>query len=107
MSDKITYLTAENFESQLAGGRPAVIDFYADWCGPCQMLDPVINELAEKYSDTVNFCKINIDQQKKLAVTNQVLSIPTILFIKNGREVERITGALPLPAMEEKVKGLL
>ena len=107
MSDKITYLTKENFETELTAGRPVVIDFYADWCGPCQMLAPVYDEIAEKYGDQVNFCKLNIDEQKKLAVSNQVLSIPTLLFIKDGREMERVTGAITAAAMEEKVKALL
>lgn len=107
MSDKITHLTKENFESELTAGRPVVIDFYADWCGPCQMLAPIFEELAEKYSDQVTFCKLNIDNQKKLAISNQVLSIPTLLFIKDGREMERFTGALTLNALEEKVQTLL
>ncbi|WP_130863940.1 thioredoxin [Bacilliculturomica massiliensis] len=107
MSDKITYLTKENFEAELTAGRPIVIDFYADWCGPCQMLAPVYDEIADKYGDQVNFCKLNIDEQKKLAVSNQVLSIPTLLFIKDGREMERVTGAVTAAALEEKVKALL
>lgn len=107
MSDKIKYLTKENFETELTAGRPVVIDFYADWCGPCQMLGPVFEEVSEKYGDQVNFCKINIDEQKKLAVSNQVLSIPTLLFIKEGREQDRVTGALTANALEEKVQALL
>lgn len=107
MSDRITYLTKENFETELTAGRPVIIDFYADWCGPCQMLAPIFDEMSEKYGEQVNFCKINIDEQKKLAVSNQVLSIPTMLFIKDGREVERVNGALTLNALEEKVQALL
>lgn len=107
MADKITYLTKENFETELTAGRPVVIDFYADWCVPCQALGPIFEEVAETYGQEVSFCKLNIDENKKLAISNQVLSIPTMLFIKNGREMERVNGPITKPALEEKVKALL
>lgn len=107
MADTITKLTNENFESVLTADKPVVIDFYADWCGPCKMLAPAFDELAAKYGEQISFCKLNIDEEKKLAMANRVMSIPTLLFIKKGREVERFTGALNIHDLEEKVQNLL
>ncbi len=108
MSEHITYLTAETYESEaLRSELPVLIDFYADWCGPCQALLPVIDLVAEKYAGKVKVCKINIDDQKKLAISNQVMSIPTLFFIKDGEIKERVTGALAQPALEEKLDAML
>lgn len=107
MSDKITALTNNNFETVLTADKPVVIDFYADWCGPCKMMTPVFDELSEKYDGKISFCKLNIDEEKKLAIANKVMSIPTFLFIKNGREIERFTGALNIHDLEAKIQNLL
>ena len=107
-NNKITYLTEETFETEaVQSDKLVVIDFYADWCGPCQMVGPVMESLADKFDGKAKICKINVDEQKKLAITHRVMSIPTILFMKNGEIVERITGALPENAFEQKISSLL
>jgi thioredoxin 1 len=102
------YLTDENYEREALGAEfPVLIDFYADWCGPCQTVGPVLEELAEKYAGKAKVCKVNIDEQRKLAIANKVMSIPTLFFIKDGEIKERITGALPQPVLEEKLEALI
>lgn len=106
-SDKIVYLTEESFESEAKNASvPVLIDFYADWCGPCKMVSPIMDTLADKYEGKAKICKINVDEQKKLAISHRVMSIPTLLFMKNGEVVERVTGALPQATIEEKLESL-
>lgn len=108
MSELIKKLTDENYEQEvLNAASPVVIDFYADWCGPCQMMGPVFDELAKEYEGKVQFAKVNIDEQRKLAMSNKVMSIPTLLFFKDGKQVDRVTGALDKVQLEGKVETLL
>jgi len=103
----IIYLTDENFKSEaLESDMPVLVDFYADWCGPCKMVGPILEDMASKYDGKAKICKINIDDQRKLALTNKVMSIPTLFFIKNGEIRERISGALPQVVLEEKLEAL-
>lgn len=108
MSEQIIYLNEETYETEaMQSDIPVLVDFYADWCGPCQMLMPVMDELAAKYAGKAKICKLNIDENRKVALSNKVMSIPTLFFIKNGEITERITGALPQSALEEKLDSLL
>lgn len=107
MSTNIIYLTVDTFEEEvLKSPVPVLVDFYADWCGPCQALAPLMDVLADKYEGKAKVCKLNIDEQRKLALSYKVMSIPTLFFIKDGEIQERITGALPQPALEEKLEAL-
>lgn len=108
MSNKVIQLTGDTYQTEvLESDIPVLVDFYADWCGPCQMVTPVIDAMAEKYEGKIKFCKINIDEQKATAITNKVMSIPTLFFVKDGAIVERVMGAIPEPAMDEKIQALL
>lgn len=108
MSNNVLYLTEETFETEaLKSEIPVLVDFYADWCGPCKMVAPIMDAMAEKYAGKAKICKINIDEQRKLAIANKVMSIPTLFFIKDGEVKERITGALPQSQLEEKMQALL
>ena len=108
MSNNVLYLTEETFEAEaLKSEIPVLVDFYADWCGPCKMVAPIMDAMAEKYAGKAKICKINIDEQRKLAIANKVMSIPTLFFIKDGEVKERITGALPQSQLEEKMQALL
>lgn len=108
MSSKITYLTQENFESEaLKSELPVLVDFYADWCGPCQMLSPVLENLATKYDGKAKICKLNIDEHKKIALQYQVMSIPTLLFIKDGEIKEKTVGALSESDISSKLDQML
>jgi thioredoxin 1 len=102
----INLLTTENFADETATGAYA-IDFYADWCGPCKMMGPVFEEASSNYDGKVKFGKINIDEQRNLALEHQVMSIPTLLFIKDGKVMDRITGVVDATALKEKLDALL
>ncbi|MCH9614416.1 MAG: Thioredoxin [Chlamydiia bacterium] len=103
--DKIKHLTEENFEAEVANGV-VLVDFFAEWCGPCRMLAPVVEELS-KEMDNVTFCKLDIDQHSKPAGNHQVTSIPTLLLFKDGTEVARSVGLKDKEALAEFVKQAL
>lgn len=89
----VTKVTLENFAQEvLKSEKPVLVDFYADWCGPCQMMAREIEEFAAE-TDKVNVCKINVDESTDLAVTFGVMSIPTVLLFENGQETKRFIGA--------------
>lgn len=89
-------ITKENFEAEVMNSdRPVLIDFWAPWCGPCRMLSPTISEIAEEYGDKVKVCKVNVDEQGELASNFGVMSIPTLVVIKEGKVVNSVTGVRP------------
>lgn len=90
----VIYVTKENFEEIKQGDRPVLLDFFAEWCGPCRMIAPIIDEIAEERED-VAVCKVNVDNEPSLAEAFGVFSIPTLVVLKNGEEVARATGARP------------
>ncbi len=91
----IIKLTRDNFETEVIQSTlPVLVDFYAEWCGPCRMLSPVIDEIANEAA-AFKVGKINIDEQPELATKYQVMSVPTLMVIKNGEVTNRVTGAVP------------
>ena len=84
-----------------------LVDFWAVWCGPCQMVAPIIDELATDYAGKVKVLKLNTDENPEIAGTYQVISIPTILIFKNGQPVERLVGAMPKRKFKEVLDSLL
>lgn len=96
--------TDENFETEvLKSEQPVLIDFYADWCGPCKMMSPVIEEIAAEYAGTVKVGKLNVDESPATAGKYRVMSIPTLLFVKNGKVVDTIVGAVPKSQVVDKL----
>ena len=92
-------LTAENFEKEvLQSEKPVLVDFYADWCGPCQMMGPVVEEISNEVNDA-KVCKINIDEQMSIAQKYGVMSIPTFIVFKNGDVADKKMGAMPKSAV--------
>ena len=90
-----TTLTCSNFNTEvLQSSKPVLIDFYANWCMPCKMLAPVIEEIANEVQD-VKICKVNVDEQAELAQQFQIMSIPTLVVMKNGKIVNKSMGARP------------
>ena len=87
-------LTKANFEQEvMKSDVPVVVDFWASWCGPCRMVSPIIDSLAEEYGDRIKVCKVNVDAESALASEFAVVSIPTVLIIKDGKIAERSVGA--------------
>ena len=84
----------DNFDSIVNSEKPVLIDFYADWCGPCRMVGPIVDEIAEERNDIV-VGKVNVDDSPELAEKFSVFSIPTLVVLKNGEETDRVTGARP------------
>ena len=98
----------QNFESEvLDGGKPAVIDFWAEWCAPCRQISPIIKELADQYGDQVKIVKMDIDSSPATPGKYGVRAIPTILAFKDGQVVQQIQGARPKGDFEEMIQGLL
>ncbi len=83
-----------NFEEIIAGEKPVLLDFYADWCGPCKMVSPVIDQISDENPDIV-VGKVNVDSENELASEFGVFSIPTLVVVKNGEVVKKVTGARP------------
>ena len=100
--------TDSNFQQEVLNSElPVVVDFYADWCGPCKMIGPVIEQLADAYAGKVKVGKVNVDQNMELAAQYRIMSIPAILFFKNGAVQDQIIGAVPKAQIEAKFQALL
>ncbi|PSM52187.1 thioredoxin [Campylobacter blaseri] len=102
---KYIELTSSNFDVVKEG--VALVDFWAPWCGPCRMLAPVIDELAEEFDGKAKICKVNTDEEQDLAVEYGVRSIPTLLFFKDGEIKEQLVGAQSKQAIADKINSLL
>lgn len=101
-------VTKENFEAEvLASSVPVLVDFWADWCMPCKMLGPILEDLAREYSGRLKIAKIDVDSQSSLAAEYEVVSIPTLLLFKDGGEVERQVGAAPGTTLIELITPYL
>lgn len=98
-------ITSKDFDEKVGDSGLAVVDFHAEWCGPCRMLGPVIEELSEE-NDDVTIGKVNLDSNPELAVKYGVRSIPTVLFIKDGEVVDRLTGAAAKKVYQDKIDSL-
>ncbi|QSZ26577.1 thioredoxin [Aceticella autotrophica] len=97
----IIEITNQNFEKEVLNSNiPVVVDFWAEWCGPCRMVSPIIDELAHDYEGKVKVGKINVDKENELAMKFKVMSIPTIIIFRDGKIVEKIVGAKPKAEFE-------
>ncbi len=98
----------ENFEKEvLQSENPVMVDFWATWCVPCRMIAPIVERLAEKYAGRLKVAKLDVDKNQELAIRYQVMSIPTLLFFKNGQVVDRIIGAVKEQEIVQKIEALL
>lgn len=101
-------ITKDTFDSEVIKSQlPVVVDFYADWCGPCKMMSPLMEKLAGEYDGKVKFCKVNVDNEQELAIQNGVQSIPLFVLYKNGEAIAKSVGAVPEDEIREFINKAL
>lgn len=108
MKDMEYKFTKENFNEEVMNSdRPVLIDFYANWCVPCKMMSSIVKKLADEYDGQVKVGKVNVNEQPELASQFKVMSIPYFAFIKDGKLVDSLMGAMPKAALEAKIKQVI
>jgi thioredoxin 1 len=106
-SQAIVHLTDESFDTTLAAhSEPVMVDFWAEWCGPCKAIAPVLEELAQEYAGRLTIGKVNVDEHPGLAARFQVRSIPTLLVFKGGQVVDQIVGAVPKVQIKRRLDAM-
>lgn len=97
----------DNFAELLQSEKLVIVDFWATWCGPCRMLSPILDEVEEEMSEKIQVVKVNVDDADEVAAQYRIMSIPTLLFIKNGEIVEKTVGAMPKNVLVDKINANL
>ncbi len=105
--DKPIQVTDQTFESTIRKYPFVVIDFWGQWCPPCHIIAPIIEELAKDYSGMVVFGKLNVDENQMTAAKYGIMAVPTLLIFKNGRLIDQVTGVLPRQHLEKRIKNVL
>ena len=104
----VTEVTDQDFEEEVIKSTlPVLVDLWAPWCGPCRMVAPVIDKLAESYEGKFKFCRLNVDENPQTASKYRVMSIPTLIFFKDGEAVDTVIGAVPEQVLQPKIDELL
>ncbi|TAF73295.1 MAG: thioredoxin [Bacteroidetes bacterium] len=107
MAHKAIEITDTNFEELVASGKPMLVDFWAEWCGPCKMIGPSVEEIASEYEGKALVGKVNVDTNPNAAAKFGIRSIPTLLFFKNGEVVDKQVGAVAKSALAKKLDAVL
>ncbi|NLX70581.1 MAG: thioredoxin [Clostridiales bacterium] len=106
-SKNVIELTMDSFDNEVLNSEhPVLVDFWAAWCGPCRMIAPIIDQIADEYVGKLKVGKVNVDEQGQLAAEYGVMSIPTLVFFKNGEEVQRVVGVRPKPELDKIIQNL-
>ncbi len=106
-TERLVKLTEENFQSFSNSPKPLLVDFWAVWCGPCIVMEPVVERLAMKYADQITFGKVNVDEEMNLSSRFQVFSIPTFMLFKAGNPIDAVIGAVGEATLEQFLKKAL
>ena len=99
--------TKTNFQELLEDSKLVIVDFWATWCGPCRMLSPILDEVEAEMADKITVVKVNVDDADEIAAQFRIMSIPTLLFFKNGQVIDKTVGAMPKATLVEKIKANL
>ena len=99
--------TNTSFDGLLESEKLVIVDFWATWCGPCRMLSPLLDEVEEEMADKITVVKVNVDDADEIAMKYRIMNIPTLLFFKNGQIVDKTVGAMPKPALVERINANL
>lgn len=100
-------INSTDFPALVQDDKLLVVDFFATWCGPCKKLSPTLDEVSEEFGDRVNIVKVDVDESEDLAMTYGIRSVPTVLFFKNGQQVDKFVGALPKSEIVSKIEKQL
>lgn len=101
--------SAEEFDTLIKGEKPVLVDFFATWCGPCQMMSPMLDEMSKTYKNMakVKIAKVDIDELKEIAISYGVMSVPTFIIFQKGKEVDKMVGMRPCSEFEDKLDKLI
>ena len=105
---KALNVTDDSFEQEvLQADKPVVVDFWAEWCGPCKMIAPILDEIAQEFDGQVKITKVDVDSNNKTAGRYNIMSIPSLLFFKNGEVVDQVVGAMPKSQLKSRLEKVL
>jgi len=106
MPSNVFDLDDEIFDKKIKEGA-ALVDFWADWCMPCRFIGPIVEQLSEEYTGKINFYRLNVDKNREVASRFNILGIPTLIFFKDGNELDRIVGVQPMENIKEKLDTMI